>query len=200
MEQLGSLGIDQLHIYSSGIAAAFLLVFGIFFWRSLHWIAFGSVLLFAALNAAAGIYILTTVGDSRWSVGGEPSLSAPSFAGTPVVGEYLVPLDSALQSVVGEVNDFLAFKQALPVALEFLATSGLALLVSIPVAMIAAIISFFIARRRKTDFDTYRATVDQLKDELEQVKRQISAGNFVDKVLPATDDVTEVLPGLTRRG
>ncbi len=80
----------------------------------------GLVLLFAALNAGAGIYVLNHFGDSRWSPGSEPPLSAPSFSGTPVVGQFLGPLDSALNGVVGGVNDFLAFKHALPVALDFL--------------------------------------------------------------------------------
>ncbi|MBV1780070.1 hypothetical protein KRR55_13210 [Paeniglutamicibacter sp. ABSL32-1] len=200
MELLGNISRDQFHIYSWGIAAAFLLVVGILRWRSLHWTVFGSVMLFAALNAGAGIYVLNHVGDSRWSAGGEPSQSAPSFAETPVVGEYLVPLDSALQAVVGGMNEFLAFKQALPVALEFLGTSGSALLVSVPVAVIAMFISFFVARRRKADFEKYRATVDQLKDELEQVKLQIAAGNFAFPAFRTPDDVTDVLPRLTRGG
>ena len=56
----------------------------------------------------------------------------PSFSGTPVIGQFLGPLDSALNGVVGGVNEFLAFKQALPVALDFFASSGWALLVSFP--------------------------------------------------------------------
>jgi hypothetical protein len=102
-------------------------------------------------------------------------LSAPSFSETPIVGEYFGPLDSALQGVVGGVNDFLAFKQALPIAMDFLAVSGWALLLSFPLAILAAVISFAMARRRSADFEKYRATVDLLQDELEQVKRQISA-------------------------
>lgn len=200
MDLLGSMSRDQFHVYSWGITAVYLLVFGILRWRSLHWTALGSVVLFAALNAGVGIYVLGHIGDSRWSAGGEPSLSAPSFSGTPVVGEYLAPLDSALQSVIGGVNEFLAFKHALPVALEFFATSGWALLVSVPLAVVAAIISFNRARRRKEDFEKYRATVDQLKIELEQVKSQIAAGNFPVPAFRAQDDVTDVLPRLTHRG
>jgi hypothetical protein len=83
------------------------------------------------------------------------------------------------------VNDFLAFKQALPVALDFLAVSGWALLLSFPLAILAAVISFAMARRRSADFEKYRATVDLLQDELEQVKRQISAGTSVGTEIPA---------------
>ena len=178
-------------------ASVFVFVAGVWRPRSLHWTAFGSVLLFAALNAGAGIYVLNHFADSRWSAGGDPPLSAPSLSGTPLVGQFLGPLDSALNGVVSGVNDFLAFQQALPIALDFLAVSGWALLVSFPLAILAAGISYAVARRRTADFEKYRATVDQLKDELEQVKRQISSGMSVDTALPAADEVTDV-PRLQR--
>lgn len=177
MDPLASLGRDELRTFTWVAAAVFALVAGIWRWRSLHWTALGSVLLFAALNAAAGIYVLNHFTDPRWSSGGEPPLSAPSFSGTPVVGQFLGPLDSALSGVVGGVNDFLAFKHALPVALDFLGTSGWALLASFPLAVLAAVVSFAAARRRAADFDKYRATVDELREELAQVKRQIASGN-----------------------
>lgn len=185
MDLLGGLGRDELRIYSWVAAIVFAFGAGVWRPRRLHWTALGSVLLFAALNAGAGIYVLNHFADSRWSAGGEPLLSAPSFSGTPLVGQFLGPLDSALNGVVGGVNEFLAFKQALPIALDFLAVSGWALLVSFPLAILAAGISFAVARRRAAEFDKYRATVDLLKDELEQVKRQISSGNSVDKALLA---------------
>lgn len=176
MDVLGGMGRDELRIFSWVASAVFALVAGVWRPRRLHWTALGSVLLFAALNAGAGIYVLNHFGDPRWSAGGEPPLSAPSFSGTPVVGQFLGPLDSALNGVVGGVNEFLAFKQALPVALDFLTASGWALLVSFPLAILAAGITYAEARRRTADFEKYRATVDLLKDELEQVKRQISSG------------------------
>lgn len=199
MDLLDGLSRDELRIYSLVAATVFALVAGLLRPRRLHWTALGSVLLFAALNAGAGIYVLNHFGDSRWSAGGEPPLSAPSFSGTPVVGQFLGPLDAALAGVIGGVNDFQAFKQALPVALDFLATSGWALLVSFPVSILVAGISYAAARRRTADFEKYRATVDLLKDELEQVKRQISSGNSVDTALLAEDEVTDVRPRLTRR-
>ena len=204
MDLLGGMSRDELRTFSWVAAIVFALVAGLWRPRRLHWTALGSVLLFAALNAGAGIYVLNHFGDSRWS-GGEQPLSAPPFSGTPVVGQFLGPLDSALNGVVGGVNEFLAFKQALPIALDFLAASGWALLVSFPLAVLAAGIGFAMARRRAADFEKYRATVDLLKDELEQVKRQISAGNSVagnsvDASLPAEDEVTDVRPRLTRRG
>ncbi|MCG2620872.1 hypothetical protein LVY72_02965 [Arthrobacter sp. I2-34] len=204
MDLLGGVGRDELRIFSWAAAAVFALVAGVWRPRGLHWTALGSALLFAALNAGAGIYVLGHFGDSRWSARGEPPLSAPSFSGTPVVGQFLGPLDSTLDGVVGGVNDFLAFKQALPVALDFLAASGWALLVSFPLAVLAAGISagtrYAVARRRTADFEKYRATVDLLKVELEQVKRQISSGNSVDTELPALVEVTDVRPRLMHRG
>ena len=188
MDLLGGMSRDELRIFSWVAAIVFALVAGVWRPRRLHWTALGSVLLFAALNAGAGIYVLNHFGDPRWSAGGEPPLSAPSFSGTPVVGQFLGPLDSALNGVVGGVNEFLAFRQALPIALDFLAVSGWALLLSFPLAIVAAVVSYTVARRRAADFEKYRATVDLLKEELEQVKRQISSVNPVDKALPADDD------------
>lgn len=180
MDLLGGISLDQLRISPWVAAAVFAIVAGVLRPRRLHWTALGSVLLFAALNAGAGIYVLNRFGDSRWSAGGEPPLSAPSLSETPGVGRLLGPLDSALNGVVGGVNEFLAFKQALPVALDFLATSGWALLVSFPLAILAVGISYAAARRRTADFNQYRATVDLLRDELEQLKRQISSRDSVE--------------------
>ncbi|WP_181033691.1 hypothetical protein [Arthrobacter sp. SX1312] len=170
------MGLDVLRILTWVAPTVVALVAGFLLRRSLHWIALGAVLLFAALNAAAGIYVLNHFSDPRWSPEGMASLSAPSLSETPLVGDYLEPLDTALEGVVGGVNDFRAFQQALPVTLDFLATSGWALLVSVPVAIVAAFVSFNNARRRKAEFRKYLATVDSLKDELEQIKRQIGAG------------------------
>lgn len=174
MDLLGGMSRDDLRIFSWVAAAIFVLVAGLWRPRRLHWSALGSVLLFAAINAGFGIYVLNHFADPRWSTGGQAPLSAPSFSGTPMVGQFLGPLDSALSGVVGGVNDFLAFKQALPVALDFLAASGWALLVSFPLAILAAGISYAMARRQKAEFEKYRATVDQLQAELEQIKRQLN--------------------------
>jgi hypothetical protein len=194
LDPLGGMSRDELRIISWVAAAAFALVAGLVRPRRFHWTALGSVLLFAALNVGAGIYVLNHVGDPRWS-GGQAPLNAPSFSGTPVVGKFLAPLDSALNSVVGGVNEFLAFKQALPVALDFLAASGWALLVSFPLAVLAAVVGFAIARRRAADFDRYRSTVDQLRVELDQVKEQLALGSSVRAAGPLPE-----LPSRTRMG
>ncbi len=198
MDLLAGISRDQLGIFPGAAAAVFALVAGVWRPRRLHWTALGSVLLFAALKAGAGIYVLSHFGDSRWSAGGNPPLSAPSFSGKPVVGQFLGPLDSALNELVSEVNDFLAFKQALPVALDFLEASGWALLASFPLALLAAGISYAVARGRMADFKKYSATVDLLKEELEQVKLQLASGNAVGTALPA-EHVLSVRPGPARR-
>lgn len=41
-----------------------------------------------------------------------------------MVGQFLGPLDSVLNAVIGGMNAFLAFIQALPMALGFLGASG----------------------------------------------------------------------------
>jgi hypothetical protein len=204
LDLLGGMSRDELRTFSWVAATVFALAVGVWRPRKLHWTVLGSVMLFAALNAGAGIYVLNHVGDSRWSAGESP-LSAPSFSGTPVVGQFLGPLDSALNGVVGGVNEFLAFKQALPVALDFLAASGWALLLSFPLGILATVISYVMDRRRMADFEAYRATVDLLKDELEQVKRQISSGNSAGTALPAGNEVTDARPqtdaqGMIQRG
>lgn len=200
MDLLGSMSPDALRAFPWIAAAVIALVFGLWRPRSLHWIALGAVLLFAAFNTAAGIYVLSTFSDSRWSPNGEAPLSAPTLSETPLVGEFLEPLDTAMEGVVGGVNDFRSFQQALPIALDFLATSGWALLVSFPLVILAAAISFLTAQRRKADFRKYRATVDSLKEELEQIKRQISSGSNGATALPIGDAGTDVRSERTNRG
>ncbi|WP_104180275.1 hypothetical protein [Arthrobacter sp. B0490] len=190
---------DALRAFPWIAAAVIALVFGLWRPRSLHWIVLGAVLLFAAFNAAAGIYVLSNFGDSRWSPDGEAPLSAPSLSETPLVGEFLEPLDSAMEGVVGGVNDFRSFQEALPIALDFLATSGWALLVSFPLVILAAGLSFLTAQRRTADFRKYRATVDSLKEELEQIKRQISSGSGGATAFPIGDAGTDVRSGRIRQ-
>lgn len=98
------------------------------------------------------------------------------------------------------VNELLAFKNSLPVALDFLAMSGWALLVSFPLVILAAAISFIRARRRKADFEKYRATVDSLKEELEEVKRQILSRIFAGAALPIGGGVTDARSAWTTGG
>ena len=191
MDLLAGISRDQLHIFAWIVPAAFALAAGLWRPRQFHWAALGAVLLFAALNAGAGVYVLNHFADSRWASGSEPPLNAPSFSGTPLIGQYLKPLDSALNNLVGGVNEFLAFKQALPTAMDFLAASGWALLLAFPIAVLAAIINFAAAKRRSADFARYSATVEELKEELDQIKRQISPRNSPDPALPTQKEPTD---------
>lgn len=100
MDLLGGLGPDELRMLTWATTIVFALAAAVWRRRELHWTALGSVLLFAALNASAGVYVLKHLGDSRWSPEGKPPLSAPSLSDTPVVGRYLGLLDTALDGVV----------------------------------------------------------------------------------------------------
>lgn len=200
MDLLAGMGRDELRAWSWVAAAVLALAAGAWRPRGFHWAAVGFVMLFAALNAGAGIYVLNHVGDSRWSTGAETPLSAPPLAETPVVGQFLGTLDSTLHEMVGGVNAFLAFQQALPVALDFFARSGWALLVAFPLAMLAGCISYAAARGRRADFEKYRAAVDLLRDELDQIKREISSGGPAVTASPLQAEGTGVRPGPTHKG
>lgn len=174
MNLLRGLSLEDLSVAIWVCVAVFAAVMGIWQRRQLQWVALSSVVLFAVLNAGTGIYVLRTVGDSRWAQEGTVPLSAPSLSETPLVGQYLDPLNSALQSMVGSVNSLVAFQQALPVALDFFTKSGWALLIAVPLMLLVVVISYRAARRRKRELNNYRATVDQLKIDLEQVKARLT--------------------------
>lgn len=174
MDLLRGLSLEDLSVAIWVCVAVFAAVMGIWQRRQLQWVALSSVVLFAVLNAGTGIYVLRTVGDSRWAQEGTVPLSAPSLSETPLVGQYLDPLNSALQSMVGSVNSLVAFQQALPVALDFFTKSGWALLIAVPLMLLVVVMSYRAARRRKRELNNYRATVDQLKIDLEQVKARLT--------------------------
>lgn len=184
MDLLAGMSLETLAILPWMAAAVFALAVGLIRWRVLHWAVVGAVLLLAAVNAGAGIYILNNLGDSRWLVGVEPPLTAPSLSGTPVVGQFLGPLDAAISGVVDTANQFHSFQQSLAVALDFLAKASWSLQLAFPAAVIAAGVSFTMARRRVAEFARYKATVDALRAELDQVKLQISSGRSDGPAVP----------------
>lgn len=156
----------------SAIASGLLLCF----WRPrrLHVAALGSVLVFAVANMGAGIYVLSHLGDSRWGGGAEDRLgAAPALADTPVVGRFLGDLDAALTGVVDGVNEFIDFRASLPVAVEFLAAAGWALLVAVPLGLVALMVSYRDAQRRKAAFARYSRQVDELSAELDDIRRHL---------------------------
>lgn len=195
MDLLRGLNREDLSVAIWVCVSVFTVAMGIWRRRQLQWVALSSVTLFAALNAGAGIYVLRTVGDSRWAQEGTVPLSAPSLSEAPLVGQYLDPLDSALQSMVGSVNSLVAFQQALPVALDFFTKSGWALLIAIPLMLLVAVMSYRVARRRKRELNNYRATVDQLKIDLDQVKAHLETLDGA----PNLGQQTVVLPQARRR-
>lgn len=186
MDLLRGLSREDLSVAIWVCAAVFAVAMGIWRRRQLQWVALSSVMLFAVLNAGAGIYVLRTVGDPRWAQEGTVPLSAASLSEIRVVGQYLEPIDSALQSMVGSVNSLVAFQQALPVALDFFTKSGWALLIAVPLMILVAVMSFRAARRRKRELNNYRATVDQLKIDLEQVKARLTMLDGASSVGQAT--------------
>ncbi|WP_458107217.1 hypothetical protein M1D51_16155 [Arthrobacter sp. R3-55] len=192
MDLLNGLSLEQLQIGVWAVAALF--AFGAALWRpaKIHSTVFGAVLLFAGLNVGAGLYVLNHYADSRWSAEAT-SLTAPTFKETPLVGQFLEPLDAALQAVVSGVNDFLAFKEALPIALEFMVTAGWALLWSLPLMIFATIINQIIAKRRAATFNKYRSAVDLLREELDQLKLEVARRN-ADRVPGLATDVSPGKP------
>ena len=173
MDILSGVNSDWLKALTwlSAIATGLLLCF----WRPrrVHWAALGSVLVFAVANIAAGIYVLSHLGDSRWGGGAEERLDAPSLANTPVVGQFLGPLDSLLNGVVEGVNEFTDFRASLPVAVEFLAAAGWALAVAVPLGLVALMVSYRDAQRRKAEFARVSLQVEELSAELEEIKRHL---------------------------
>ena len=159
----------------SAVAAGLLLCF----WRPrrLHWAALGSVLVFAVANIAAGLYVLSHLLDSRWGGGAEERLAAPSLADTPVVGQFLGSLDTVLEGVVDGVNDFTDFRASLPVAMEYLAAAGWGLAVAVPLGLLALVVSYRDATRRKAAFARYSLQVDELSAELDEIKRHLGYPN-----------------------
>ncbi|MDV2978686.1 hypothetical protein [Glutamicibacter nicotianae] len=174
MEILTGIGLEQLRLWIWILVLAFAVAVGLWRRHQLVAVALASVLLFATLNAGAGIYILKRLGDPRWTAG-EPPVSAPELSGTPIVGQQLVPLESALEAIAGGVNSFWEFRQALPVALDFFTRSGWALLVAIPLIIVIMIKTFQAARRRRKDLLNLRGTVVQLQAELAEIKAILPA-------------------------
>jgi hypothetical protein len=171
------------------------------FWRprKLHWTALASVLLFAALNAGAAIYVLNHFNDPRWSPGKDKSLSAPSFSGTPIVVSSWAPWIPLWTTWSAGCERVPRVQQALPVALEFLAASGWALLASFPLAILAAGIGFTMARRagRLPSIDTVPTSTCSRKS-LSSSNGRFRPGHSGATALPSGHADSEVLPRPTR--
>ena len=159
----------------SAVVAGLLLCF----WRPrrLSWAALGSVLVYAIANIGAGVYVLSHVGDARWGGDAGDKLGAPSLGDTPVIGRFMGSLDTLLHGVVDSVNGFIDFRDALPVALEYLTAAGWALVVAVPLGILTLVASYRESQRRKAEFASYSLRVDQLSAELEAIKRHVGYSN-----------------------
>lgn len=135
--------------------------------------ALAAVLVFMAASVGAGIYVLNHLADGRWGGDKEARLNPPSFSETPVVGQFLEPLDGMMGGVADGVNDFVDFRAALPVALDYFAAAGWALAVLVPLGLLAVTINAARARRRDAESAAYRTEVAELRAELERVKRHV---------------------------
>ncbi|TQJ58443.1 hypothetical protein FBY30_0673 [Arthrobacter sp. SLBN-83] len=135
--------------------------------------ALAAVVVFMAANVGAGIYVLNHLADGRWGGDGQAKLTPPSLSGTPVVGQFLEPLEGTMAGMAGGVNDFIDFQAALPVALGFFAAAGWALAFSVPVALGAAAVQARRARRRKAEAAAWQGEVEKLRMELDAVRRHV---------------------------
>lgn len=175
MDALAHISIDGLGVVSWILTLVVGLSMYLWYPRKLHWAALGAVGAFIAANIAFGIYVVAHPKDPRWTH--DPSLSAPSLSDTPMIGQYLQPLDSLMDSVVAGINDVRDYQQAIPVALEFFATAGWGCLAVIPLALFALVASYREKKRQKAEFAGYKRTIEELKQELDDVKRFVNYQN-----------------------
>lgn len=141
--------------------------------------ALAAVVVFMAANVGAGIYVLNHLADGRWGGDAHAKLAPPTLSGTPVVGQFLGPLDGAMTGMAGGVNDFIDFRAALPVALDFFAAAGWALAVLVPVVLAAAVVQGGSARRRKAEAAAWKGEVEKLRAELDAVKRHVGYSDIL---------------------
>lgn len=134
---------------------------------------FAGVHVFIAASLAAGIYVLNHLGEGRWGGDKEAKLDPPSFSETPMVGQFLEPLDGTLSGVADVVNEFVDFRAAFPVALDFFVAAGWALAAAVPVGLCVLIGNAWETKRRKAEFAASRKELAQLRAELEGIKQHV---------------------------
>lgn len=135
--------------------------------------ALAAVVAFLAASTGAGIYVLNHLGDGRWGGDQEARLEPPELSGTPLVGELLGPLDGTLNAMADGVNDFVDFRAALPVALEYFAAAGWALALLVPVGGAVLAVNAAVSRRRNAQAAAAGSELADLRAELERVKRHV---------------------------
>ena len=134
---------------------------------------FAGVQVFIAASLAAGIYVLNHLGEGRWGGDEEAKVDPPSLSETPMVGQFLEPLDGTLSGVADVVNEFVDFRAAFPVALDFFVAAGWALAAAVPVGLCVLIGNALETKRRKAEFASSKKELAQLRAELERVKHHV---------------------------
>lgn len=177
MDVISGVSLDWFRALTWLAAIATGLLLGFWRPRRLHVAMLGSVVVLMVTNLGAGIYVLNHVGDPRWNSKAEERLSATPLTDTPVVGRFLESLDALMRGVVDNVNHFVDFRAALPVAMEFFAAAGWALVMSLPLALAALIVGYTDAKRRKAEFLTYKHQVEELQRDLEDIRRHLGYPN-----------------------
>lgn len=137
--------------------------------------ALGAVLVFTAANIAAGVYVLFHLGDGRWGGDAHERLVAPTLGGTPMVGQFLKPVDGLLSGLADGVNEFNDVQAALPVAAGFLASAGWAFAIAAPLCIVTLVVGFVVAQRRKAEFLRVTRQVQDLSAEVAELKRLVGA-------------------------
>lgn len=135
--------------------------------------ALAGVGVYIAGTLGAGIYVLNHLQDGRWGGNEEARMDPPSFTETPMVGQFLGPLDDALGSVADGYNEFLDFRAALAVAVEYFAAAGWALAILVPLGLVSLVVQVVVARRRAARTRAAVAEVARLRDDLERLKRHV---------------------------
>lgn len=167
---LSGISVDGFKILA--VVVALLVGVGVFFgfFRRWYWALFAAVFSYMVLTAGTGVYVLMHLNDPRWSVGKEPLLQAPTLSGAPVVGELMKPLEGFLRDAATSINELASFRHALPVAQEFFALAGWALLVLVPVTIVALVVSRFRQATLLLRMERMAAELAALKREVASIK------------------------------
>ncbi|VXC37174.1 conserved membrane hypothetical protein [Arthrobacter sp. 9AX] len=135
---------------------------------------------FIAASLAAGIYVLNHLGEGRWGGDKEPKLDPPSFSETPMVGQFLEPLDGALSGMADVVNELGDFRAAFPVALDFFVAAGWALAAAVPAGLCVLVGNAWENKRRRAESAAAVKELARLRAELESVKQHVGYGSGAD--------------------
>jgi hypothetical protein len=156
-----------------GTAIVAVVLLGVWRYPRFDLAALGAVFVFAVANTAAAVYVLFHLGETRWGGDAHEPLVAPSLAGIPMVGQFLEPVDGLLSGLADGVNEFNNVQAALPVAGGFLASAGWAFALAIPLCVVAMVVSFIAARRRRRAFERMTQQVQDLSAEVAELKRLV---------------------------